>query len=715
MSKSKKKKSNKKNTPKKNNTSKPNINTNKKVDKEQENSQKKVFEENKYFKKDETIKKDDKSISKNESKENEKLNKNSKQANNKEHENEKLEENKILKNIEESDNKEENLNSKDDSKIDAKEDQTESKKEKEKKERKAKKEEIQNSNYSKKINNEKKTINSIKESKKETESKALIKSDTEDNTGNESLKNRRKIIIFICIVIFVIMILGFSTIFSLLNINNTKIAKGIKINNIDISNLTIDEAKEKLNSNFEKELIPELSLKYKDEYSTVIIPKQLEIKYNIEEMLNKAYNIGRNGNIITNNYALLFTTLFGKEINLDYTYNEEFLNNFLEDINSKLPGVVIQPSYYIEEEKLIIESGKDGIEIVRNELKEDILDSLISRTLEQVSKENYSQTIDIPTKKAKASKIDMDKIYSEIHTEPKDACFQLDPYNIYPETDGIDLQMTLEEAKKQITEDKEEYKFDLKITKAEKTISDLGMEAFPYVISSFSTKYDASNINRSINLKIAAQKINGKVLMPGEVFSYNKVLGKRTVEEGYRDAKIFADGGTVDGLAGGICQISSTLYNAVLLANLEIVERRNHSFTTSYVAAGRDATVVWGKIDFQFKNSRNYPIKIEASVNGGVAEFKIHGVQEEEYEISILPKTTASIPYTTTYIEDPTLAPGQQAISQAGHLGYKVTTTVVKKLNGVEVSREVISNDTYQPMKAIIRRSPGVPPEVPVQ
>lgn len=194
------------------------------------------------------------------------------------------------------------------------------------------------------------------------------------------------------------------------------------------------------------------------------------------------------------------------------------------------------------------------------------------------------------------------------------------------------------------------------------------------------------------------------MLLPGEVFSYNKTVGKRTVEEGYKDAKIYADGGVVDGLAGGICQISSTLYNAVLLANLEIVERRNHSFTTSYVAAGRDATVVWGAIDFQFKNSRNYPIKIEASVKNGVAEFKIHGMQEQqEYEISIIPKTTASIPYSTTQIPDPTLAPGQQIPVQAGHLGYKVTTYIVKKLNGVEVSRELLSNDTYQPMKAVVR------------
>lgn len=517
-------------------------------------------------------------------------------------------------------------------------------------------------------------------------------------------KKKRKTIIFILAILFAIIVVVFSVIFALLNMNNVKITKGISIKNIDVSNLTLEEAKEKLKSNLEKELIPELILKYNDEYNISLDPKQIEFKYNIEDTLNEAYNIGRTDNIFLNNYTVLFTTLFGKKIDITYTYNEELLNNFIDDVNSKLPGLVVEPSYYIEDTKLIVEEGKDGIEVSKVKLKENILNSIEKRNLEDVAKDNYSQIINIPTQKAKASSIDMDKVYSEIHRQPQDAYFELEPYKIYPDVDGVDLAISLEEAKKQITGEAQEYQFDLKITKASKTIKDLGTEAFPYLISSFSTRYDASNTNRSTNLRIAAEKINGTVLLPGEVFSYNKTVGKRTVEEGYKDAKIYADGGVVDGLAGGICQISSTLYNAVLLANLEIVERRNHSFTTSYVAAGRDATVVWGAIDFQFKNSRNYPIKIEASVKNGVAEFRIHGMQEQqEYEISIIPKTTASIPYSTTQIPDPTLAPGQQVPVQAGHLGYKVTTYIVKKLNGVEVSRELLSNDTYQPMKAVVR------------
>lgn len=101
--------------------------------------------------------------------------------------------------------------------------------------------------------------------------------------------------------------------------------------------------------------------------------------------------------------------------------------------------------------------------------------------------------------------------------------------------------------------------------------------------------------------------------MPGETFSYNQTVGERTIAAGYKEAGAYAGGKVVQDVGGGICQTSSTLYNAALLANLEIVDRSNHQFLTSYVDASRDATVAWGSIDFQFKNTRTYPIKIEAS------------------------------------------------------------------------------------------------------
>ena len=554
---------------------------------------------------------------------------------------------------------------------------------------------IDNSNI--KTQNQSKAIQEIN-----NESLNTTKHDSEKTQFIKKKKN--KTLIAIIVFLILIVLLSFSTIFAFLNLNNNTIAKGVLIQNLDVSNLSFEQAKEILYNKIKNQLILDIGLNYKNELQFEFNPEQIEYNFDIDNALTEAYNIGKIGNIFENNYNLLLTAFSNKIININSSYNEELLNNIIDDVSSKIPGVVIEPSYYIENNELIINNGKPGILVDKEKLKEIIIQNINNRNLDNTEK----QTIEIPVIESEPDPINIEQIYAEIYTEPKDAYYETEPFKIYAEVNGIDLDMSLDQAKEIIdSEKKDEYKFSLKITPANKTINDIGTEAFPYLISSFSTKYDASNINRSNNLAIAAKKINGTVLMPGESFSFNKIVGKRTVEEGYRDAKIYQNGSVVDGLAGGICQISSTLYNAVLLANLEIEERSNHSFTTSYLPAGRDATVVYGVRDLKFKNTRTYPIKIEANVSGGIAEFKIHGIAEEtEYEIKIIPVTTQSIPYGTETIIDPSLAPGQRIVTQAGHAGYKVTTYKELHLNGSLVSKEIISNDTYQPMKAIVRVGP---------
>ncbi len=561
-----------------------------------------------------------------------------------------------------------------------------------------------------------------KEEKLPEEKKDLVTAELKEILGTtekteyvkKTIRDKKKLISIITslIITFIILVI-ISTSFAIFNMNNSNIINGITIKNINVSSLSKEDAVKQLTELINKELTAEINLKFNEEYNVTLKPEQIEFQYKISDAVENAYSVGRDGNILLDNYEIILTTLFGREIRLDYTYNGELLNQFVEDINSKLPGLVIEPTYYIEESKLFVNKGVDGIQVKKEDLKNQIIQAIIVRNVYEIE-EGYVQGLTIPTEKVSAKKIDMEKIYSEIYCEPKNAYFEKDPYKIYPDVDGIDLLISAKDAQAEIEkEDKAEYIFDLKITEADITIDELGTEAFPYLISRFSTKYVASNINRSTNLQIAAEKINGKVLMPGEEFSFNKIVGKRTVEAGYKDAAIYADGGVVDGLAGGICQISSTLYNSVLLANLQITERRNHSFTTSYLPAGKDATVVWGTTDFRFINSRSYPIKLEASVKNGIAEFKIHGMQEEvEYEVRILPVRTQSIPYKVTYQEDPTIVPGQQIVKQAGHAGCKVTTYKELRLNGEVVSKEPISNDTYQPMRTIVRVAPGnVPPQ----
>lgn len=550
---------------------------------------------------------------------------------------------------------------------------------------------------------EKDSENQPKESEKKDEEIAEIK----EQKKNQKSKNKR---LWIVIIISAILIIGliFSTVFALFNLGKQTIAKGVCVKGIDVSNLSIEEATNKINEAIQMELALGLDLVYGEAYKIDFDANQIQYTYDVAKAVKQAYSIGKSDNIIWNNYRLLLTAFLGTNIEVEANYQEESLTGIVDDISAKIPGIVVQASYYIEDDELIINNGKSGIAVKKDELKNAILENIQSRNAMEIMQDSSDQVIEIQVENVEPDPIDLDKIYQEIYSEPKDAYYIAEPFQLFREENGVDFAISMEEAKAIVAQvNLEEYVIPLKLTPATKTIDDIGTEAFPYLISSYSTKYDASNVNRSGNLKIAANKINGTVLMPGEEFSYNEVVGKRTIEEGYRNAKIYENGQVVDGLAGGICQISSTLYNAVLLANLEITERRNHSYTTSYVPAGRDATVVYGTQDFKFKNSRTYPIKIEANVANGIAEFKIHGIKEEiEYEIKIIPVTTQTIPYAIEFVPDPALVPGQQVVTQAGHSGYKVTTYIEKRLAGAVISKEVLSNDTYNPMKTVINIGP---------
>ena len=148
---------------------------------------------------------------------------------------------------------------------------------------------------------------------------------------------------------------------------------------------------------------------------------------------------------------------------------------------------------------------------------------------------------------------------------------------------------------------------------------------------------------------MACKSINGLILKPGEVFSYNEALGERTPERGYRPGASYSGGETVITYGGGICQVSSSLYYCVMHSDLEVVLREEHGYVSSYVPMGMDATVSWGTLDFQFRNNMDYPIKIEASANRGSVTVSIYGTDERDYYVDIEYVVTGTEPYKTVY------------------------------------------------------------------
>ena len=428
----------------------------------------------------------------------------------------------------------------------------------------------------------------------------------------------------------------------------------------------LEEAIKKINNIITSQIPEELTLKHND-YETSISTKELNIQFDTTNAVNNAYKVGRTGNLLQNDLTILQTKFQKKQFTLNLTLDIESLKKQLQDISGKLPDKVKESSYYIEGSNLILTKGETGAVV-------DV-DKTASEIIEQIQNLNVkNNTIEIATEEKSPSALDIDSIHSELYSEAKDAYFTQNPYSIYPSENGVDFAISIDDAKAMLQEDKDEYSIPLKVLYPSVTTNMLGTEAFPNLLSQYSTSYSTRNQKRTTNLRLAANKINGTVLMPGETFSYNKVVGERTIAAGYQEAPIYVSGKVVDGLGGGICQITTTLYNAVVYANLEIVERSNHQFVPSYAPASRDATVVYGSIDFKFKNNRNYPIKILCSVQNGIANFQIYGLKtDNDYEVVISNRVTGT---TSNAI-----------YSEA----YKIL-----KQNGQVVSSTLLSQDVYK-------------------
>ena len=514
-----------------------------------------------------------------------------------------------------------------------------------------------------------------------------------EENENRNEKKRKKILISILIIMCAMLLL--STIFAIINSMNNRIISGIYLQGIDISGMTKEQAETRFKELIETVLQKKIVLKY-GEIENIINLSDLGVSYQIDEAINEACNLGRASNIFKNNWDIVQTKLLKKNITIKINYDEETLNSKIDAMLKLLPGTVQEYSYYIDNENLIIINGKPGITIEREKLK-----NIIYAEIQELKSD--TTIVNIPVINKEPDKIDLEKIHSEIYKEAQDAYITQEPLTVHPNVNGIDFAISMEDAKKLLEEDKEEYSIPLKITIADKTVNDLGEDAFPNVLGTFTTRYDASNKNRSNNISLASEKIDGTVIMPGETFSYNQTVGKRTIDAGYKEAGAYAGGKVVQEVGGGICQVSSTLYNAVLYANLEIVDRSNHYFETSYVDPGRDATVSWGSVDFKFKNNRKYPIKIEAISKNGVTKMSIKGIKEEkEYEVIIQSKVTSIIQKNVKYKEDHSLDSAVEQVEQEGHNGCTSKTYKILKLNGAIVSTEEISADYYHALDKIV-------------
>jgi len=299
----------------------------------------------------------------------------------------------------------------------------------------------------------------------------------------------------------------------------------------------------------------------------------------------------------------------------------------------------------------------------------------------------------------------------ELDHPPVDARLDLEKRQVQPEVEGrkLDLDATVSAISVALEGGKTSAPLVFQRHKPRRVAKDLGKVSVDRVLGFFETNYDraAKSQARTYNLRLAAGKLDGTVLLPGETFDFNESVCPRDEANGYKVAPVIAEGELVDGIGGGTCQVSGTLHGAAFFAGLDIVERYPHTRPSSYIKMGLDATVVYPTIDFRIRNPFSFPIVLHETVKNGVVRAEVLGATEP-LTVTFIRRVTDALPFEQLERRDERLPRGMRVLSQRGVPGFKLTRYRILR-DGDHAIREKWT-DMYPPTTQIVRVGVGTMP-----
>lgn len=515
--------------------------------------------------------------------------------------------------------------------------------------------------------------------------------------------------IVISLLALIMLAISLSSYFIYRLLNYDRVYKGLYVNGINVSGYSRTALKDFLREKY--------SNKLKDKVLEIQFGNSVEkadfldigVTYNIKATEKEVYETGRTGNIVYRLYDIYLTSRNDKKLYIKSHYNVAqagiFVNSFYEKVYKKVdePGLKI----YDYSSQVWLRSGHNGESFDKSKVLAWIAASV---------KKCKGGRLVIPKIITPRGKIDIDAIYHQIMRKPEDAraVAENNKCSVIPEVEGRSIDRTVLEnivAQLEKTEDAEKLLPVVYLTPAIKT-ADVYRNLLRDILYTASTKFSTwtqNDSNRGNNIRLAVSKIDGTIVSPGQIFSFNETVGRRTSEGGYKIAHTYSGGKVIDSIGGGVCQVSTTLYNTVLFSDLEVIERSNHSFVVKYVPFGRDAAVSYGQVDFKFRNNTKWPVRINGSVSSGnIIQFTLTGTNENPGKtIEILHKTLKTINYKVKYIDDPSLEKGKTLVKQKGSRGYVVDTYKIVKQDGVIISNIKIHTSYYKALDTEIRRGTG--------
>ena len=504
-----------------------------------------------------------------------------------------------------------------------------------------------------------------------------------------SKKASSKLAVIIISAIVLVALIAAGTYFAVQHskLSYDKIYDGIKAGDVSLGKMTLEDANKAVLDAYPVDSNRVIKLFCEGEETSFSLLEAGAVVDGMKTAEN-AFLLGRDGKRKEKLELIKDIKKNGALVDVVVNFNEDVLLSKINEIANKIDVPERELAVSLEGEELVITRGKSGWRIIEETAREQIRNAVLDTSINEVG---------LITEKVNPHELTVEYLEKEVCTEPQDASYTIENQrlNIIPEKLGVKIDSM--EAKAIIDETPGDVvRIPAIITPPEVTAEKINAELFPHLLATYQTTYTASNISRSHNVSLASQNISNCVLAPGDVFSYNDTVGPRTAERGFREAGVYVGNKVEQGLGGGICQVSSTLFNAVVLADLEIVYRMSHSLPVSYVPLGRDATVSYGSIDFKFANNTGAPIKIIASAVNGRNTVSIYGTKKNPNRtISITTECTAVYPPDVEKIEDPTLPIGTVEVEEKGAQGSSHITYKIIKENGTSKT-EVLTRSTYQ-------------------
>lgn len=487
-------------------------------------------------------------------------------------------------------------------------------------------------------------------------------------------------------------------IFFAVTISGNGIRKGVSVNGLDVSGMTTEQAVKKLEKHLSERNFS-VVFNFNDipsEFSSA----DLVTEYKIKDAVDTAYKLGRDKNFISDFFKTLSLKFHGENIFAEPILNTPMLTEYFNNISLSVDNPIIENSYVVSNNKLKLQNGTKG----------NCADSEAALIeLKNIINSGKNGKIYVSETEKNPAPFDVNSIYDNIaHPAENAGTHEEDGKKYITEAkNGFDFD---KEALKQVIEENKNntkpYYFDLTILKPE--ITSVNTNAFfKETLSSYTSKITDSNASRLNNVRLAAEKINGVILNPNEEFRYLSHIEPISTANGYKVANVYSNGQVAQDVGGGVCQVSSALYSAVLYADLEVTRRYNHSLVVHYVPLGQDATVSSGELDFRFRNNTNEPIKIKTAFTYSGITVSILGKNPHpDVKIEIENITKETNKYETIVTEDPTLKPGETVTDTVGKTGYVIETYKHYYKNGKCIKTDYLGKSRYKTVNCIQRRGP---------